>query len=53
MAHEKIRLGIIGANVHYDWGTQAHLPALTHLPDYELVAVCTAHSETAQEAVQA
>lgn len=42
MAHEKIRLGIIGANVHYGWGTRAHLPALTHLPDYELVAVCTA-----------
>jgi len=53
MAHEKIRLGIIGANMHYGWGTRAHLPALTHLPDYELVAVCTAHPETAQETAQA
>lgn len=35
MAREKIRLGIIGANIHYGWGTRAHLPALTHLPDYE------------------
>ncbi|MDZ7379802.1 MAG: Gfo/Idh/MocA family oxidoreductase [candidate division KSB1 bacterium] len=53
MAHDKIRLGIIGANMHYGWGTRAHLPALTHLPDYELVAVCTAHPETAQETAQA
>jgi predicted dehydrogenase len=49
MAHEKIRLGIVGANVHYGWGTRAHLPALAHLPDYEVVAVCTAHRETAEE----
>jgi predicted dehydrogenase len=49
MAQAKVRVGIIGANVHYGWGTRAHLPALTHLPDYELVAVCTAHQETAEE----
>jgi predicted dehydrogenase len=47
MAHDKIRLGIIGANIHYGWGSRAHLPALTHLPDYEVVALCTAHQETA------
>jgi predicted dehydrogenase len=52
MAQEKIRLGIIGANVHYGWGSRAHLPALTQLPDYELVAVCTAHRETAEEAAK-
>jgi len=52
MAHEKIRLGIIGANVHYGWGARAHLPALTHLPDYEVVALCTAHPETAQESAR-
>jgi predicted dehydrogenase len=49
MAQAKIRVGIIGANVHYGWGSRAHLPALTHLPDYELVGVCTAHQETAEE----
>jgi predicted dehydrogenase len=49
MAQEKIRLGIIGANVHYGWGSRAHLPALAHLPDYEVAAVCTAHRETAEE----
>src|SRR5262249_54926296 len=53
MAHEKICLGIIGANIYYGWGTRAHLPALTHLPDYELVDVCMVYSETAQEAAQA
>src|ERR671923_2151546 len=53
MAQAKIRVGIVGANVHYGWGSRAHLPALTHLPDYELVAVCTAHPETAQETAQA
>jgi predicted dehydrogenase len=49
MAQAKIRMGIVGANVHYGWGSRAHLPALVHLPDYELVAVCTAHRETAEE----
>ena len=52
MAHDKIRLGIIGANIHYGWGSRAHLPALTHLPDYEVVALCTAHPETAQESAK-
>ncbi len=46
---QKIRLGVIGANVRYGWGTRAHLPALVHLPEYELAAVCTAHQETAEE----
>jgi predicted dehydrogenase len=52
MAHDKIRLGIIGANIHYGWGSRAHLPALTYLPDYEVVALCTAHPETAQESAK-
>jgi predicted dehydrogenase len=49
MPSDKIRLGIIGANMQYGWGSRAHLPALTHLPEYEVAAVCTAHPETAQE----
>src|SRR5919202_3365157 len=49
MGQERIRLGIIGANMRYGWGTRAHLPALARLPDYEVVAVCTAHRETAEE----
>ena len=49
MAQRKIRVGIIGANVKYGWGTRAHIPALKALPQFELVAVCTAHRETAEE----
>ena len=47
MQEEKIRVGIIGANPDTGWGQSAHLPALLALPEFELVAVCTAHAETA------
>lgn len=49
MPENKIRVGIIGANVNYGWGTRAHIPALKALPQFELVAVCTAHQGTAEE----
>jgi predicted dehydrogenase len=49
MANSKIRVGIIGANVHYGWGSSAHIPALQALPDFELTAVCTSRQETADE----
>ncbi|MBI4497464.1 MAG: Gfo/Idh/MocA family oxidoreductase [Chloroflexi bacterium] len=52
MAPSKLGLGMIGANVGYGWGMRAHLPALAALPDYDLVAVCTAHRETAEAAAQ-
>ena len=52
MAAEKIRLGIIGANVNRGWGSSAHIPAILALPEYELTAVCTAHPETAAEAAR-
>jgi len=48
VAEEKIRVGIIGANVSRGWGSGAHIPALLALPEYELTAVCTAHRETAE-----
>ena len=47
----KIRVGIVGATVTKGgsgWGANAHVPALSILPDYELQAVCTAHEDTAQ-----
>ncbi len=53
MADQRIRVGIIGANVSRGWGSSAHVPALLALPDYELAAVCTAHRETAKEAAKA
>jgi predicted dehydrogenase len=49
MAREKIRVGIIGANVRYGWGSSAHIPALRALPEFEITAVCTSRQETADE----
>jgi predicted dehydrogenase len=48
---DKIRVGIVGATVTTGgsgWGANAHVPAISILPDYELKAVCTSHEETAQ-----
>ena len=45
---ERIRVGLIGANLAYSWGAMAHSPALLALPEYELAAVATAHAETAR-----
>ena len=52
MDRDRIRIGFIGVNVHYGWGRRSHLPALQALPEYELVAVGTAHPETAQESAR-
>jgi predicted dehydrogenase len=41
---EKIRVAIVGGQ----WGITANLAALRSLPDYEVVAICTAHRETAE-----
>ena len=49
MAKEKIRVGIIGANVRYGWGSSAHIPALKALPEFQITAVCTSRQETADE----
>ena len=46
---DKLKIGVIGANVGYGWSPRAHLPALLAMPDFELAAVCTAHEETARE----
>jgi predicted dehydrogenase len=41
---DKIRVAIVGGQ----WGITADLRALRALPDYEVVAICTAHRETAE-----
>jgi predicted dehydrogenase len=41
---EKIRVAIVGGQ----WGITADLAALRALPDYEVVAICTRHRETAE-----
>ena len=46
---DKIRLGIIGANIHRGWAPRAHLPAIVASPDFELTAVCTTRQESAEE----
>lgn len=53
---DPIRVGIVGATVTpggSGWGANAHVPALQHLPDYVLKAVCTAHDETARASAAA
>ncbi len=43
----RLRVGVIGANLQGSWGVGAHLPALALLDDVEAVAVATSHQETA------
>ncbi|MCC6236713.1 MAG: Gfo/Idh/MocA family oxidoreductase [Dehalococcoidia bacterium] len=53
---DQIRVGIVGATVTpggSGWGANAHVPALQHLPDFVLKAVCTAHEETARASAEA
>ena len=49
MATEKIRVGIIGASMRSGWGRDAHIPALSALPEFEISAVTTSRQETADE----
>ena len=49
MASEKIRLGVIGANVSVGWAHRSHLPALLASPEFELTGVCTTRRESAEE----
>ena len=44
--NQRLRVGIISAN----WGVRAHLPAWRTLPDVEVVAICTAHEDSARAA---
>lgn len=46
---DQVRVGIISAN----WGVQAHLPAWRANDGAEVVAICTAHRETAEAAAKA
>ena len=52
MTGDRIGVGIVGANVHYGWGTRAHLPALQALPEFRLVGVATTRLETARETAE-
>jgi predicted dehydrogenase len=45
---DKMRLGIIGANVHRGWAPRSHLPAIVASPEFELTSVCTTRQESAK-----
>ncbi|RPI44455.1 MAG: gfo/Idh/MocA family oxidoreductase, partial [Betaproteobacteria bacterium] len=47
---QRIRLGVIGANVRAHWASRSHLPALLAGQDFEITAVCTTKHETAEDA---
>src|SRR5262245_33227244 len=47
---DKIRLGMVGANINANWALESHYPALLASPDVELTAVCTTRRESAEEA---
>jgi predicted dehydrogenase len=49
MATERIRVGIIGASMRNGWARDAHIPALSALPEFEITAVSTSRRETANE----
>jgi predicted dehydrogenase len=52
MASAKIRIGVIGANIHRGWAPRSHLPALVASPEFELTGVCTTRQESAEEAAK-
>jgi hypothetical protein len=47
---DKLRLGIIGANMRSHWASRSHFPALLASADWEVTAVCTTRQESADEA---
>jgi predicted dehydrogenase len=49
----RIRVGIVGASPSHGWGTTAHLPALAHLPEFEIAAVATTKRASAEETARA
>jgi hypothetical protein len=48
MASDKIRMGVIGANIHRGWAPRSHLPAIVASPAFALTAVCTTRQESAE-----
>ena len=44
----RVRVGIIGATPGHGYGAQQHIPAYRKVPGIEVVAVCTAHKESAE-----
>jgi len=53
MAQGAIRVGMVGANPGYGWGSGVHRRVLEHLPGFALHGVCTTREESARAASQA
>src|SRR5437660_2295574 len=48
----KIRVGLVGASASRGFASIAHIPALQALPEFKLVAVCTARQQSAEMAAR-
>jgi predicted dehydrogenase len=53
MSKKPIRLGIVGANAERGWAKDAHVPALKHLPRFQIAAVSAPTQERAEAAAKA
>ena len=51
-AAKRLRVGLIGASPKGGWGTQSHAPAIQGIQDTMLLAICTAHEDTARASAQ-
>ena len=47
-----IRVGIVGANPAYGWGSGVHRRVIERLPEFTLQGVCTTREESAREAAE-
>jgi predicted dehydrogenase len=47
-----IRVGIVGANPDYGWGSGVHRRVIERLPEFALRGVCTTREESAREAAE-
>ena len=50
VAKDKLRVGIVGANIERGFAIAAHIPALQVLPGFEITAVCTTRQTSAAQA---
>lgn len=50
--HERLRIGVIGANPETSWAARAHLPAIVAAENLELTAVATSRMASAQSAAE-
>lgn len=51
-AQDRFRVGIVGANPDYGWGSGVHRRVIERLPGFTLQAVCTTREESARKAAE-